>query len=405
MQPKLKQLKTLIIALFLSGTLNIFLLAFTFFFAFWDRPPTPYCELKPKVIETFKSITLSPTNADLLAYYKTLTHEQLMQKLSGTRLVEDGFKERDLALAALTTFHDFDLEKALGNRLPEQKRILSFKEGQEKVIAYPTLSDEQFSKLETYIKTEKWPFKSFGLFLLMKKDRFRDESSLFDAFRLTSEFIALENLFKKTNIAKEDLLKMVQEGEWSTLSAFYEKQKNIHDLSDENRQRVLLSYLKAGSKTSAKLLLKTDFQFASKRLSDSTVLAILRLLDSQEPLNLQFLNVIRMSPRSDAVKLFADTKHLELTGKPIEPLVSRSIKPSPPIQKVIPFTSKKTIAVAPVAKTSSKKMHLIYVVQEGDSLWKIGKKFKVPIDKIRSLNQLKTDFLKPGTALKIPHPS
>lgn len=402
--PHLTQVRTLIIALFLSGTLNILLLAFTFFFAFWERPPTPYCELKPKVDVSLRTISVSPTNADLLSHYKAFTYEQLVKKLAGTRFVEDGFKERDLALAVLTTFHDFDLERALGNHSPPiQKRILSFKEGQEKVIAYPSLSDEQFSTLQAFIKIERWPFKSRGLFLLMKTEQYQDEPTLSDAFAMTSEFMAVESLFKKVDVSREDLLKIIQEGGWGMLSTFYEKQKSTQDLSDENRQRFLLTYLKMGSKTSARVLLKTDFQFVAKRLSDATILSILRFLESPEPLALQFLSAIAASPRGDEVRTLAESRHLEWTGKPWAPLASRggSVKP---IQQVIPFKTKVAVSrgVVSVPSPKVKGKSETYVVQEGDSLWKIGRRFKVPVEKIRAYNGLTSDLLKRGTPLKIP---
>lgn len=404
MSPSLKQIKSLMIALFISGALNILLLAFTFFFAFWERPPTPYYEHKPKFVETSSHGSgLSPTNARLLAYYKTLPYEQLIPKLSANKLVEDGFKERDLALAALTTFHDFDLERALGtHNMPNQNRILLFNEGKEKVVAYPSLSDEQFSILNTFIKTEKWPFRSQGLFHLMKMERYRDDSTLQDAFALTSEFLAVESLFKKVDVAREELFKIIREGDWRALSAFYERQKRANDLSDENRTRFLLAWIKMGSKTSVRVLLKTDFQFAAKRLSDATILSILRLIDKSDPFALRFLNAMRVSPRGDSVRMLAESKHLELTGKPIEPLVSRSKSLPEPIQKVIPFTSQKQIIKPIASATPLKKGHMIYIVQERDSLWKISKRFKVSIEKIRSYNELKNDFLKPGIPLKIP---
>jgi LysM repeat protein len=45
---------------------------------------------------------------------------------------------------------------------------------------------------------------------------------------------------------------------------------------------------------------------------------------------------------------------------------------------------------------------LIYVVQEGDSLWKIAQRFGVKVDEIKRLNHFKSDSLKKGTTLKIP---
>lgn len=47
----------------------------------------------------------------------------------------------------------------------------------------------------------------------------------------------------------------------------------------------------------------------------------------------------------------------------------------------------------------------IYVVQQGDSLWKIAERFRVPINTIIEVNGLQTDLLMPGLALYIPNQS
>lgn len=407
----LKQIRSLTIALFLSGALNVLLIAFLFFWSIRDRPPTPYCELKPK--EQYakqKPIAASPTNSNLLRTYKALPYDQLLLKLNKTGLVEDGFTERDLALAVLVGFYDFDLEHALGNT-PLQKRLLSFGEGQDRVFIFPGISDEQYEKLYTFTKTEKWPFKSRGLFYFLKKEQYQDDDSLKEAFYLTQEFNAVEMLFKGKEVARQDLIYLIQEGDWGLLSAFTEKQKAVQDLSDENRERLLLSYLKVGSPTSALLLLKTDYDFASKRLSDPTVMAIVRLLNENTSDAQRFLTAVAASPRGDQAKSLAIAKYQELTGKVWEPLVSRETPIAKPlaIEKSMPFKPvlAKPIPAKPIAQTPAMKMQpvkkeILYIVQDKDSLWKIAKRFKVSIEDLRKINKLSSDFLKPGTALKVP---
>ena len=43
----------------------------------------------------------------------------------------------------------------------------------------------------------------------------------------------------------------------------------------------------------------------------------------------------------------------------------------------------------------------VYMVKEGDNLWNIGKKYYVPVDSLRELNQLDSDEVKPGQKLLI----
>ncbi|VVM06668.1 putative peptidoglycan endopeptidase LytE [Methylacidimicrobium cyclopophantes] len=43
-----------------------------------------------------------------------------------------------------------------------------------------------------------------------------------------------------------------------------------------------------------------------------------------------------------------------------------------------------------------------YTVKQGDSLWKIGRKFKVTVDELRKVNGLKSDRLQIGQELIVP---
>ena len=43
-----------------------------------------------------------------------------------------------------------------------------------------------------------------------------------------------------------------------------------------------------------------------------------------------------------------------------------------------------------------------YLVQDGDSLWKIARKLKVSIHDLKEKNQLQSDLLRPGKVLKVP---
>jgi len=46
-----------------------------------------------------------------------------------------------------------------------------------------------------------------------------------------------------------------------------------------------------------------------------------------------------------------------------------------------------------------------YVVRKGDSLYKIGRRYRISYERIKKLNQLKSDRLRPGQELKIPQRS
>ena len=44
---------------------------------------------------------------------------------------------------------------------------------------------------------------------------------------------------------------------------------------------------------------------------------------------------------------------------------------------------------------------VVYVVKDGDSLWNIGKKYYVPVDKIKEVNEMNSDEVHPGDKLLI----
>lgn len=401
----LNQIRFLSISLFLSGAMNIILIAFFVFWAFYDRPLTPYMEQKPVIQKgSAQPLAASPSNADLLHRYKAKPYDQLIPLLIQAKLVEDGFTERDLALGILVAFHEFDLERALGQGHHHlQKRMLSFDDGKNKVIVFPNLTKTQIENIQNFVKTEKWPLKPKGIFQLLKQSKKGD--SLYEAFYLTPEFASMEALFKGQGVKKDEILQMIIEGSWGQLSTFHEKQNTLADNSEENRQKVLLSYIKEESESAAAIFLKTDFDFASKRLSDPTVLSIMRLLKKNTPLTLKFFSAIAASSRGDTVKTYALDQYKEMAGRPFEPLVSRetlAIKPQV-IEKVITFPKEPPQKVAVVTPPPPvTKKNLLYIVQDGDSLWKISKRFKVPMEDIRALNSLKNDTLKPGSPLKIP---
>lgn len=316
-------LRRLTFILIVSGALNIFLLAFFFYWMVREKPPTPYFQMK--LAESPKQmipIVAEPINEEHILAFKNMPLESLIAKLTN-------YSERDLALACLVAFHHFDLDRALkGQATPEQKKMVSYQSGE--LMIYPGLTEEQFKAILTFAQTERWPLTSQGLFLVwqQKKDK-EGDPSLVEAFYLTPEFLAVETLFKRTGIQieKRRLLQLLSEGKWEMLHHFMEQQRESQDLSLERQQRFLADYIEAGSKTALTLV----------AVPESVVL---------------------------------------------EPVVSE-------------------VPVVVVSKPIPKKDQ-VYIVQEGDSLWKISRKHKVNLEMLKKHNQLKTDKLKPGTVLKIP---
>lgn len=426
---QLTRIKRLTQSLIVSGFLNISLLSLFFYWLIKEIPPRPYCELKPADIIERQGIA-DQSNAEIIRHFKGLSFEQLKTKLTHTQLAENGYTQRDLALALMVAFHHFDLSKALfGLSQPSQQRMIAFgtlKNGKTAEIAvYPGLSDLQYQAIIHYANTERWPMTSKGLFLLLRKHQSKADSSLVDAFLLTPEFLAVETLFNRSDVTveKAKLLSIISQGNWKTLSDFVERQRTLQDLSPTNRQRFLLDYINSRSKDAAYLILKTDGAFAFKKLGDEQLIKLLNLLKEKTPIAEQFALALLKNPRSDRVWQAAARRLYEFAGEPVpeknlhgaalarfvslQRPAAVTLQIPPKVKKAVPVlrnkeTVKASVAIAKPGALLSVPRPMIYVVKDGDSLWKISKQFKVSVEKIKAYNNLPSDALKPGTYLKIP---
>lgn len=501
----LRKIRRLSQALFVSGALNIGVLAILSYWIARERVPTPYFELKPATSDQ-QQIPLADLRncSEVISHLYQQTLSQLINKLHNVQLVENGYKERDLALASLVAFHHFDLSRALSDE-PSQKRTIKWKDpsNQEWVnlIVYPGLTNEQFDSILQFTRTERWPITSEGLFLLLQNQKKGQQvdSSLFEAFVLTPEFSTIEILFSRAEnpISKQKILDVITEGNWDYLKQFVVQQRQINDLSAARRQKFLLDYISHQSESAAYLLLESEGEFAAKKLDDEQVIAILQLLPRKTVESERFALDLLTSPRSNHVwqqaslrlyeyggesvptewdyqavlRKFApekalpekeipkkevvkaslpvpnkaippaaistialphsnpinETKKNSLKGKKaivistsvpsssLPPSLSSSSKPKAVVKPTVkpaasPLSSKtktkatiknpKGSAIAEANKKSPSQK--VYIVQEGDSLWKISRRFGVEVDAIKKNNGLKSDAIKPGTVLKLP---
>lgn len=414
--------------LVISGSLNIILVALFFYWNYKERPPTPYFELKPASAKEQQSpLAVDSSDSEVIRYFRRMPLEWLVSRLSNTQLVENGYTQRDLALASLVTFHNFDLDRALaGQPAPQQKRSIhygKFRDGTAAVLTvFPGLSDKQYAAIVNFASTERWPLTGKGLFLALQKEEKRTrDPSLVDGFLMTPEFTTVEMLFSRNVVPvdKEELLAVVLESSWEQLGSFVQQQKVIQDLSPARRQAFLLSYIQNKSRAAAYLMLKTDGAFAARKLDDAQVLQMLELLDRKTLEGGQFAVALLTSPRSDTVWQRAAARLYEYSGEPMpqkdprqaalarfapgykgeEPKVVSSPMPVPTPAPLPP----KPVAIAPKKPIIPQRQDRVYVVQDGDSLWKISRRFNVDMDVIRAYNQLDSDILRPGRALKIPN--
>ena len=385
------------------------------------------------------SLAIEKSDSGVIRYFRRMPFEWLISHLNNTELVENGYTQRDLALASLVAFHYFDLERAFsGMSKPEQTRLIAygrFNDGRTaEILVYPGLSDKHFEVVRTFASRERWPLTNRGLFLSLQKEEKEDyDPSLLEAFFMTSDFSTLEMLFNRSEypVAREELLKVVLEGNWTLLSGFVDQQKKSQDLSSARRQKFLLEYAQNKSKAAAQLLLKTDGNFAVRKLDDVQIMMLLELLDEKTPHAELFALELLKGPRADAIRKLAAERLYAYAGRGIplqfnyqealahfapekkqETNVSQDIKAmtiSGPIQNKKPGQKlPNNVSLSPPLPSVKKppvascSKDFYYTIQEGDSLWKIGRRFGVDIEVLRAFNQLESDVLRPGKTLRIP---
>ena len=249
----------------LSVTLNMILAGSIFYLIFGEGRPVPYLELKPaKENEYGEPLAADRTDSEVIRYFRRMPLQWLILRLNNAKLVENGYTQRDLALAALAAFHDFDLNRAFaGLSRPEQKRLIvygQFRDGRPAELeVYPGLSDRHFEAARAFAATERWPLTSKGLFLALQKEE-EPDPSLRDAFFMSSEFSTVETLFSRSEhpVSREELLKIILEGDWNRLTDFAGQQKRSQDLSASRRRRFLRDYAENKSETANRLLSKIE---------------------------------------------------------------------------------------------------------------------------------------------------
>jgi len=404
----MRRVKRLTQALLFSVALNIGLLASFAYIAFKEKHENVAYTPKSAIKEAAEE---AESNVSVLRAYSQLPLQELLFKLENNELVEEGLSKRDLALSCLAMFHNFNLERALGG-LALQKRVIPFPsaDGQESMdlAVFPGLADYQFQAILQYAKTEKWPFTSQGLFYEIKRSGLQADPSLLEAFYLAPEFHIVQMLFVRTGIAisKEHLVQLVAEGEWKTLKEFTAAQKDLADFTPDRRRALILEYFNGGSKIAARVLLETDLEFSLKRLDDNQSTAMFDQCPEKFPQLELFAKGLLNSPRSDAIWKRAAQSLYALAGEAMaEPYdhqaVLRRFLPEalPPVPQETAASVLEKQDLLPVPATKKKQIH---VVAAGDSLWKISRKYHVPVDDLKKANHLETEKLRLGKQLEIP---
>lgn len=352
---------------FLSSLANVFLTGLVFYLYFFADPVHLY-------IQNDAPQEIACDNVNLVYCFEQLNFEQLAARLNEKRPLSSSYTERDLILGYLVSERYFNIEAALGRKVYPEKRLLL--EGGRVLNLYSQLTEEDFRCIGKYFAQEKWPLTSEGLFLAMQKDRDYKDPFLVQSFCLTPEFLTVEALFAqaKTLIKRKVLIDLMMEGNWVFLHDFLSNQ--CSELNDKTRRLFLSESLQLGSSTAAKLLLATDLSYAEKELSKEQILQLFRVLSDQTAEAALFAqHLISGNKNSEVSETAAKWLAQKTSIDPIEPIENR--------QHV------------------KNTLYDFHVIQPGESLWAISKKYDISLEKLMKVNHLKNNTIHPGKTLKL----
>ena len=331
---------------------------------------------------------------------------ELLSSLSDTSHVEDGFSVRDTALSVLVHQYDLDLERALLGQEVKVRLLPIQKEG-DSVYDYPLISgleDSEYKLLNNFLQNERWPQTSFGLFKKLAQGS--ADETLKSAFYLSKEFMYIDALFCSLSVPKEILLDILLQGTWNSLDQFTQEHHGLQEFSNPLRIHFLSRYLDFASENAARLILEIDAEYALKKLSDTEIVSLIGLMSKKTQLSENFALHLAVGKRSDWVRREACRLIYYYSGQDLP-------EPYNYQESLSYITQKYQIApietFAPTISTAIEKDFMalsepqkVYVVQEGDNLWKIAKKNKVHLDDLKAANHLDSDLIKVGMTLVIP---
>lgn len=368
----LKKYRRLSQFLIASSLLNVAFISSAIYQYFKPAKPIEWTHLKEN---------LNQNSENVLKSFLALNFQELVSKLNLKQTVEPGLTKRDLALAILIQSYHVDLARAL-NKSQILLQQLNYQEGgKTKAFGIPRgLTDVDYEIMIQFLKQEAWPLTAKGLFLKLKLGI--KEPSLAHTFFSSDEFSRLFDVVKLSfpQVKKEAFLTLLLKGDLSDFEAYEKACLN----GRFQLESFLTSYLQYGSTLAALYLIELP-SFSIKNLSDKQALELVDLLHNHPDKQKQVAHNLLSSFRGDPFKE-------EIAKKGF-------VKESVQIVKEDKSSKEQTLSIIEQPKL---KAHKTYVVQEGDSLWKISRKFKVDIAVLKAVNHLETENLKPGKVLQIP---
>lgn len=274
----------------------------------------------------------------------------------------------DLAFLTLVERFDFDWKRATSSgKLP--------------------LSDEERLLLYQFAKREVWPIGPRGLFEKLKEGN-RDPA-LLRLFFQSEPFLLVETLLQrqKLPIQRGQLLTLLLDGKWELLEQFCKAQEKGANWSQNRAFSFLLEYVQERSEMAAYLLVLHDPDKLLSSLDDSTLTKVLCLLNAPTVESKKFMHRLLQSDRAEPIKRLAGQRVCDFSGGN-EVALER-----PGIGQLRPLFREQ------IPRSPSPREH---VVQDGESLWLIAKRYHVELDALIQANHLQSTTIRRGQVLKLP---
>jgi hypothetical protein len=205
-------------------------------------------------------------------------------------------------------------------------------------------------------------------------------------------------LTRGTQVSKDRVFEFAQGLDFRIIDALHKEMLKAQDISPEVRRGFLLGALPE----SAEILYSQDPRFCVHSLPEKQTLMLMAALSKNPKLAKEYALSLLEGPRSTkvwnkAISILCEIEQLPPANENRKSLLerfNRLPKAAPQSPKPLP----KPLPKKPVVRAPE----IVHVVQAGDTLWHLSKRYGVDIDQIKKYNKLTTDALKPGSTLKIP---
>lgn len=371
--PWIKKTRLLTHLLIGSLTLNVGL-----FTSFCCRSKTVH---RSQDVKKYVKMSSLDTIQSVVGYLETLSKEDVVEYLQDKTPLEHGIFVRDIALCFLMQEYGLDVDRVLALDALEKRYV---KCNQKEFFVFYGLSDRDFSLLHGWIRQGNFIVSLEGLFKQIQLD---PHSLAKEYFCQRSEFCMLYTILHhhKKDLTENDLFSFMIKAPIDLFLNLIEMCKQEPNLSIDHFRPFFLQYIQ----TQASLWIYLDADFVVKSLSNEHLIQCIDALQEDIFYNAPFLQHVFLGPREKSIRELAGKKLCEVWQKELPEEISWDSLYAALFEKL------------PEKQTQVQKKEQ-YIVQDGDSLWKIAQKYRITTDSLREENQLQKDLLRPGQVLVIP---